>query len=108
MLAALPPGYGVPAWMVVVLLSREMIITGLRSLAALQGIVVPASESAKHKTAWTFIAIIALLIEAPGNFFGMAVDFHKSGMVFLWIALIFSVHSGMQYAIRLRHVFDEK
>lgn len=95
----------VPSWMVVVLLSREMVITGLRSLAALKGIVVPASELAKHKTAWTFIAIVALLIGEPYFFFGVLVDFYRSGLVFLWIAMILSVVSGAQYTVQLKSVF---
>jgi CDP-diacylglycerol---glycerol-3-phosphate 3-phosphatidyltransferase len=108
MLAALPQGAGAPPWMVVVLLAREMIITGLRSLAALRGIVVPASEIAKHKTAWTFIAIVFLLIDLPYDFFGVFVDFHAAGMVFLWIALLFSVVSGLQYAVHLKKLFIEE
>ena len=58
MLAAAPSGPRVAAWMVVVLLAREFLVTGLRSLAAVKGTVVPASRWAKHKTAWTLIAII--------------------------------------------------
>ncbi len=95
----------VPAWIVVLLLAREFMVTGLRSLAAIQGVVVPASELAKHKTAWTFIAIICLLIKEPYEIYNTLIDFHLSGMIFLWIALAFSIVSGVQYAINLRNVF---
>lgn len=95
----------VPAWIVVLLLGREFMVTGLRSLAAIQGVVVPASELAKHKTAWTFIAILCLLIKEPYEIFDTMIDFHLSGMIFLWIALIFSLVSGAQYAVNLRKVF---
>ena len=105
MLSATPGVPRVPAWMVVALLSRELIVTGLRSLAALQGTVVPASYWAKHKTAWTLIAIICLLIDEPYRIFGTLVNFHVSGMVFLWIALIISVGSGVDYAVKLRKMF---
>lgn len=105
MLCAVPFEPRVPAWMVVVLLAREFMVTGLRSLAAVQGLIVPASELAKHKTAWTFIAIVCLLIKEPHVIFGALIDFHSSGMIFLWIALILSVVSGLQYAMRLRKVF---
>ncbi len=80
-------------------------VTGLRSLAAIQGVVVPASELAKHKTAWTFIAIFCLLIKEPYEIYDTLIDFHLSGMIFLWIALFFSLVSGAQYAINLRKVF---
>jgi CDP-diacylglycerol--glycerol-3-phosphate 3-phosphatidyltransferase len=95
----------VPAWIVVALLAREFMVTGLRSLAAIQGIVVAASEIAKHKTAWTFIAIVCLLVKEPYKVFDSLIDFHKAGMVFLWLALILSVYSGIQYAIDLRKVY---
>jgi CDP-diacylglycerol--glycerol-3-phosphate 3-phosphatidyltransferase len=95
----------VPAWIVVLLLAREFMVTGLRSLAAIQGIVVAASDIAKHKTAWTFIAIVCLLIKEPYKLFDSLIDFHMAGMVFLWISLILSMYSGIQYAVNLRKVF---
>lgn len=107
MLAALPAEPRVPAWIVVVLLAREFLVTGLRSLAAVRGIVVPASAMAKHKTAWTLIALIFLLIDEPYVVFGMLIHFHSAGMVFLWCALILSVVTGVDYAIRLRKIFEE-
>ena len=105
MLAAVPAEPRVPAWIVVVLLAREFLVTGLRSLAAVKGTVVPASRWAKHKTAWTIIAIIALLVDEPYVVFGLLVNFYLAGMVFLWIALILSVATGLDYAVRLRKVF---
>lgn len=105
MLAAIPSGPRVAAWMVVVLLARELIVTGLRSLAAVQGTVVAASRWAKHKTAWTLIAIICLLIDEPFHLFGVLVNFHLSGTVFLWIALVLSVGTGIDYAVKLRRMF---
>jgi len=98
----------VPAWMVVALLSREFMVTGLRSLAAVKGIIVPASEMAKHKTAWTFIAILCLLIKEPYKVFDTLIDFHRAGIVFLWISLVLSVVSGIQYAINLKQIFLEE
>lgn len=107
MMAGEPGGSRVPPWMVVVLLSREMIVTGLRSLAAVKRVVVPASEPAKHKTAWTMIAIVFLLVDRPYEIFGTVVDFHLSGLVFLWIALILAVYSGFLYAHALRALFSD-
>jgi CDP-diacylglycerol---glycerol-3-phosphate 3-phosphatidyltransferase len=105
MLTAIPSGPRVAAWMVVVLLARELIVTGLRSLAAVQGTVVPASRWAKHKTACTLIAVICLLIDEPFNIFGALVNFHVSGTIFLWIALALSVGTGIDYAVKLRRMF---
>jgi CDP-diacylglycerol--glycerol-3-phosphate 3-phosphatidyltransferase len=104
MLVAFPIGRNVPAWMVCVLLAREMAINGLRSLAIEQGIIVPSTRWAKHKTAWTMLGLSCLLIGEVYPIFGVLVDFHRSGMVFLWIALFFSVTTGVQYAYNLRRV----
>ncbi len=98
----------VPAWIVVALLSREFMVTGLRSLAAVKGMVVPASEMAKHKTAWTFISILCLLIKEPYKVFDTLIDFHRAGIVFIWIALLLSVFSGIQYAVNLKKIFSEE
>lgn len=98
----------VPAWMVVTLLSREFLVTGLRSLAAFKGFVVPASEMAKHKTAWTFIAIVCLLIKEPYKVFNTLIDFQRAGMIFLWIALLLSMFSGFKYLYDLKRVFVEE
>jgi len=105
MLAAVPTPDKIPAWLVVVLLSRELIVTGLRSVAAVKGIVVPASNLAKHKTAWTMIAILFLLVSSSYQFFGYWLNFHDAGMIFLYLAFGFSVVSGLSYAVSLRRMF---
>lgn len=105
MLSAVQTEPRVPAWMVVLLLSREMIVTGLRSLAAVRGTVVAASISAKHKTAWTMIAIIFLLVHEPYELWGVLINFHLAGMIFLWLALALALYSGFQYGYQLRRLW---
>ncbi len=105
MLAASIDEPRVPAWMVVTILAREFLVSGLRSLAAVQGVVVAASRWAKHKTAWTMVAIVFLLIREPYEIFGLLIDFHFAGMIFLWLALIFTVSTGIDYAVKLRKMF---
>jgi CDP-diacylglycerol--glycerol-3-phosphate 3-phosphatidyltransferase len=58
----------VPAWIVVVIISREFLVTGLRLLAANQGRVISAGQWGKHKTVWQTVAVILLMI-------GLAVRF---------------------------------
>lgn len=107
MLAADPQGSRVPAWMVVALLGRDFIISSLRALAASRGIVVAASRLAKHKTAWTMLAITFLLVGAPYEVFSVYINFQSIGLFILWIALCFSIYSGVEYFFNLRGLFSK-
>ena len=52
----------VPAWITVVIISREFLVTGLRLLAVNKGVVISAGKWGKHKTVWQIVAIVLLLI----------------------------------------------
>jgi CDP-diacylglycerol--glycerol-3-phosphate 3-phosphatidyltransferase len=52
----------VPAWIVVVIISREFLVTGLRLLAVNKGVVISAGKWGKHKTVWQIVAIVVLLL----------------------------------------------
>lgn len=52
----------VPAWITVIIIAREFLVTGLRLLAANRGTVIPAGKWGKHKTVWQIVAIGALLL----------------------------------------------
>lgn len=96
----------VPAWMVLVILSREIIITGLRGIASSEGIVIQASDLGKFKTIFQLVAIIGLLLHFDYNwFFGIdhylvRVNMHNVGMFFLWIATLLTTWSGVDYLAR--------
>ena len=99
--------YGrVPAWMVLVILGREIIITGLRGIASSEGIVIQASNLGKFKTIFQLVAIIGLLLHYDYNWlFGIEhplkhVNMHNVGMFFLWIATLLTVWSGVDYLAR--------
>src|SRR5450631_2738362 len=63
----------VPGWMVLVILGREIIITGLRGIASSEGIVIQASELGKFKTIFQIVAILGLVLHYDYNwFFGIA------------------------------------
>ena len=103
MLAAMPPEPRVPAWMAVVIVVREIAVTGLRGIASSSGILLPAEELGKYKMIFQMFALEALLVHfpyaIPGT--GLAIDFHAAGMVFLWVALVLSVWSGADYHVRI-------
>jgi CDP-diacylglycerol--glycerol-3-phosphate 3-phosphatidyltransferase len=96
----------VPAWMVLVILGREIIITGLRGIASTEGIVIQASDLGKYKTIFQIVAIIGLILHYNYNwFFGVShalltVNMHNVGMFFLWIATVLTIWSGVDYLVR--------
>jgi CDP-diacylglycerol--glycerol-3-phosphate 3-phosphatidyltransferase len=87
----------VPAWMVVVIIGRELAVTGLRAVAIGEGIVLAAEELGKYKTILQMFALHGLLLHYP--FLG--VDFHAAGMYFLWIAMVVGLWSGVDYHVRV-------
>jgi len=100
----------VPAWMVLVILSREIIITGLRGIASSEGIVIAASDLGKFKTIFQIVAIIGLLLHYDYRWFFsydhplLLVNMHNVGMFYLWIAFIITVWSGVDYLARFIRV----
>lgn len=96
----------VPAWMVLVILGREIIITGLRGIASTEGIVIPASNLGKFKTIFQLVAIIGLLLHYDYQWFFsidhplLIVNMHNAGMFFLWIATVITIWSGGDYLVR--------
>lgn len=94
----------VAGWMVIVILGREFIITGMRQVAAAQGIVIAAGTTGKIKTITQMIAIPLLLLE---NWpFSMLSFELPMDMVFLWLALIMTVISGVEYIVKNRQLFS--
>ncbi|HIE11054.1 MAG TPA: CDP-diacylglycerol--glycerol-3-phosphate 3-phosphatidyltransferase [Kiritimatiellae bacterium] len=51
-----------PAWMVVLVIGREFLVTGLRLLAAYRGHIIPAGRWGKHKTGWQVVTIVAIML----------------------------------------------
>ena len=84
-----------PAWIVVVIVAREFAVSTLRSIAASQSLVVAASFSGKLKTV-TQIVAISLAIA-----YGMLGDWRFLHPLALWIALLATVYSGVEYFVRL-------
>ncbi len=90
----------VPAWIVCIIIGREIAVTGLRNIIAEKGEDVSASNLGKYKTGFQIAAIIPLLIHYP--FFGL--DPHAIGVFFLWGALAFTLWSGADYFFKFRNL----
>ncbi len=109
-LIMLLPYGNVPAWMVLVILGREIIITGLRGIASTEGIVIAASELGKFKTIFQIVAILALLLHYDYHWFFsidhpyLYVNMQHVGMIYLWIATIITIWSGVDYLVKFMRV----
>lgn len=101
----------VPAWAVFIILAREIIVTGIRSIASSEGIVIDASPLGKYKTIFQMIAIVVLLLHYRYYwFFGLQYDFlypsmHEVGMVIFYISLVLTIWSGVDYFAKFFRVF---
>lgn len=86
----------------IIILTREFIITGLRTLAAAKGVVIAASWWGKLKTVTQMIALILIMIDNfPFNKLGIPVD-----NIILYTATIVTIISGIDYIARNIHLFD--
>lgn len=92
----------VPAWIVCIIVGREIAITGLRNIIAEKGQDVSASNLGKYKTGFQIAAAIPLLIHYP--FLGLNVQ--AIGGLFLWAALVFTLWSGAHYFIKFRSLLE--
>jgi len=82
-----------PAWMAFLIVGRELAVTGLRGLAAAEGIILAPDRWGKTKTLLQMAALTALILHYPY----VGIDFHELGMVLLWLALLATVASGVSY-----------
>jgi len=92
-----------PAFLTVVLISREFIITGLRSIAAAEGKLVSASSEGKLKTISQMFAVGFLIIHYPT----IGIPTHEIGIIILWISTVISIWSGYNYVLAY-FIFQEK
>lgn len=92
----------VPGWMVIVILAREFAVTGLRQVAASEGIVIAAGMTGKIKTITQMIAIPLLLLDNwPCRYIGVPLD-----QIFLWLAVIMTIVSGVEYIVKNRQLLS--
>lgn len=92
-LVALIPTERIDPWMVIIILARDTLISGLRSVAAADQVIIAAKPAGKWKTALQMIAIPAMIIGE--DFAGIPIV--KIGFGVLWFSVILSVTSGLEY-----------
>jgi CDP-diacylglycerol--glycerol-3-phosphate 3-phosphatidyltransferase len=89
----------VGAWIVVLIVGREFAVTGLRGVSAAQGVVVAASDLAKYKTVFQYVAVTLLILEQNVPV-GLEAEFAYLSRGMLWAALVLTVVSGFEYFVR--------
>ncbi len=99
-----------PPWLVVALLARELTITGLRSIATTEGLIISASDQGKQKTALQLVGTLFLLIHFRYPVWGLEnvtfrderllINYHAIGMITLYLALAMSWISALDYFLR--------
>ena len=93
----------IAGWVVFIILAREFIVTGFRTIAASKGVVIAAGWLVKIKTVVQFIMISTLLLlNYPFELFNWPVD-----QIFVALAVVLTVASGVEYIYKNLHIFDE-
>ena len=88
----------IPAWAVIIIIARELIITGFRTLAADMGITIAASVWGKAKTISQMVTLVMLLLNNQ--------TLNKFGIYIFYLAVILTVISGWDYLIKNKKVLD--
>ena len=87
-----------PVWVAIILIVREFLVTGLRVVALSKDIVIPAEMGGKLKTTAQITSILCLILVGT-VFDNLPVDLYDIGLVFIGLAVVLSVVSGVQYTI---------
>ena len=94
----------IPAWIVAITIIRDLIVDVIRSIASSEGNYIQASSLGKQKTLAQNIAVTALMIHY--SIFG--VDAHFVGTIILYIALLLTIYSGVDYFIKFYQTTVQK
>jgi CDP-diacylglycerol--glycerol-3-phosphate 3-phosphatidyltransferase len=92
-----------PAWMVVVIVGREFIVSGIRSIAASRGTVISASAWGKGKTASQVVAIALLILT---NTLERWLPYGNLGRLALWVVMVLAIVSMFDYLYHFFKTFD--
>lgn len=88
-----------PAWMVIVIISREFIISGFRLIASDNGVVIAASYWGKFKTTFQMVSVVLLILDIPAFAFVTTIC--------VWIALVLTIVSLVDYIYKNHKILTE-
>lgn len=108
----------IPGWAVVLIIAREFLITGLRTLASNKGVVLPAEKLGKHKTSWQIAAILYFLLLLSLKEWGVVTHrpespifqfaWYVGGRIMVGIAVAMTVWSGLSYLWKNRNLIADR
>jgi CDP-diacylglycerol--glycerol-3-phosphate 3-phosphatidyltransferase len=109
---SLVPLKAIPAWAATTVVARDFLITGLRLMASARGRILPAERLGKHKTSWQIVTVVFFLLLLSARELGYAGPenswwfraWDEGGTILVWIAVAFTVYSGLGYAWRHRDI----
>ena len=108
---SLVPLGAIPAWAATTVVARDFLITGLRLMASARGQILPAEKLGKHKTSWQIATVIFFLVLLAARELKYTSEsgwwyraWYHGGPLLVWIAVAFTVYSGLRYAWRHRDV----
>lgn len=84
-----------PAWIAITIVVREFLVTGLRVVALSKDIVIAAELGGKIKTTIQIVAVLCLILKKSI----LNIDLYDIGIVLIWVALVLSIVSGVQYTV---------
>jgi CDP-diacylglycerol--glycerol-3-phosphate 3-phosphatidyltransferase len=93
----------IPAWIAIIVIVRELLVTGLRAIAADKGQVIAADKYGKLKTIMQSVALVPLIYHYP--VFGL--DIAKLGFVLLLVAVVLTLYSGWNYLYSFYRVWGD-
>ena len=88
----------IPAWIAIIIIVREFVVTGLRIGALSKDMVIPAEKGGKIKTTCQIASIIILFLDRTL----ISIDLYAIGLTLLWLAMILGIVSGIQYFVIFR------
>ena len=88
-----------PAWMVIIIISREFIISGFRLIASDNGVVIAASYWGKFKTTFQMVSVVLLILDIPALAFVTTIC--------VWIALLLTIVSLVDYIYKNHKILTE-
>jgi CDP-diacylglycerol--glycerol-3-phosphate 3-phosphatidyltransferase len=94
----------IPAWIVAITIIRDLIVDVIRSIASSEGNYIQASSIGKQKTLAQNIAVTALII----HYSILGLDAHFVGIIILYIALLLTIYSGVDYFIKFYQTTVQK